>query len=277
MQPLEIGVCAWSIDRQDTVGVFATIREQLGLGVTQLGFFGRQAVEAAEPQRVRAAAAAARVEIVATFVGFDGQDYSSIAAIARTGGFVPDEFWDERFELTRRAAELTRELGVGQLGLHIGAIPTERPSPEYNSLARRTQQMADLLDDRGLTALVETGPDSVETLTAFLDSLERENLQVGFDPGNLVTYGSGDAVQAAAQLRGRIGLVHVKDATASSKPGVEWGQEAFPGTGDADIPRVISKLRAGGYRGPLLIERRTSGGVGDIPECRDYIRSLIGG
>jgi sugar phosphate isomerase/epimerase len=278
MQALEIGVCAWSAaaDRHDVVAVFKTIRGRLGLGVTQIGFFGCAAVEAAEPQRVVDAAAAARVEISAAFVGFDGLDYSSIRAISRTGGFVPDDSWDERFDLTRRAAGLTRALRLNKLGLHLGTIPTERPSPEFNTLARRAQQVLDMLDDHGLTALVETGPDTVEALSEFLDALERDNVEVGFDPGNLITYGSGDPVLAASQLRDRIGLVHVKDASASAKPGVEWGQEVFPGTGDADIPRVISKLRAGGYRGPLLIERKTSGGVGDIAECVDYVRSLIG-
>lgn len=276
MDPLQIGVCTWSIDRHDPVGALATIRDRLGLGVAQVGFFGRAAIDSADAERIRAAAGEARIELAATFVGYDDQDYSSIEAITRTGGFMPDEHWTARLELTLRAAKLTQALELNKLGIHVGTLPPDRNSPAFSRLVERTQRAADGANEHGVTLLIETGPDPADLLTAFLDALARPNVQINFDPANIVAYGSGDPVQAVAHLRGRIALVHVKDALASKRPGADWGGEAFPGSGEADIPRVVSKLRATGYRGPLLIERRTGGGIGDIPECVEYLRSLIG-
>ena len=275
MQPLEIGVCTWSIDRHDPVASLAQARNKLALGVAQIGFFGGAAVEAADPARIRAAAVETQVALAAAFVGYDDQDYSSIEALTRTGGLIPDDHWSARLDLTLRAGVVTRGLGLDKLGIHVGTIPTDRNGPAFGRLVERTQRVADGLREQGLTLLIETGPDPADLLVTFLEALARPNVMVNFDPANIVAYGSGDPVEAVSQLRGRVALVHVKDAVASKRPGVDWGSEVFPGTGEADIPRVISKLRAGGYRGPLLIERRTGGGVGDIAECVEYVQSLI--
>jgi sugar phosphate isomerase/epimerase len=57
----------------------------------------------------------------------------------------------------------------------------------------------------------------------------------------------------------------------------EWGQEVVLGSGDADIPRVVSKLRSTGYRGALAIEREAgSQRIADILEAKRLLESLLG-
>jgi sugar phosphate isomerase/epimerase len=54
------------------------------------------------------------------------------------------------------------------------------------------------------------------------------------------------------------------------------GRPASLGAGDMQIARVISKLRATGYRGPLLIECDTSKtGLDAIRNAADYLRTLV--
>ena len=89
-------------------------------------------------------------------------------------------------------------------------------------------------------------------------------------------YGVDEPAQAMAALKGRIGGVHLKDAVRSAKPGIEFGQVVPLGAGHAQIARVVSKLRAYEYGGPLLIE--TSGRTADWDDLRiaiEYLRSMI--
>ena len=39
MQPLQIGVCSWSLKIPDLGETLATIKDQLGLNLVQIGFF----------------------------------------------------------------------------------------------------------------------------------------------------------------------------------------------------------------------------------------------
>ena len=49
------------------------------------------------------------------------------------------------------------------------------------------------------------------------------------------------------------------------------------GTGEADIPRIVSKLRAQGYTGPLVIEREAGNQrLTDIREAIRLLKSLVG-
>ena len=75
--------------------------------------------------------------------------------------------------------------------------------------------------------------------------------------------------------RGRIDIVHVKDAKRSDRPGQVWGATVPIGTGDAEIPRVISKLRIIGYNGPLLLESRRGEDFYALRDAVAYLRTLL--
>ncbi len=274
--PCEIGVCTWSIDREDAVSAIRVAGSELGLRVVQLGFFSRQAIDRADAELIGRAARDHGVRIVGTFAGFDHEDYTSIASIAETGGLTPDDGYHDRLEMIRRVGAFTASLGCPFVAIHVGTIPDDPSSPRWAALVARAAEVADLLASSGLRLLLETGREPVSVLLAFIESVGRENVAVNFDPGNLIVYGVDDPARAVSKLRGRIENVHLKDAFQSAEPGVAYGARAALGTGDAQIARVISKLRVTGYSGPLLIEGGGSrGGIDAIGEAVGYVRSML--
>lgn len=276
MKPLQIGVCTWSLNREDVREAVTAARDQLGLSLVQVGFFGEGIPTESEDAGIADFLASSGVEVSATCAGFEGEDYSSIAAIRETGGYAPDATFEERFAKTCRVRDLTAKLGVGMFTVHVGFIPEDRSEAKYAVMLERVGRVADALGERGITLTMETGQESAETLACFLGDLRRGNVRVNFDPGNMILYGVGEPVEALSALRDRVAHVHVKDALWAKRPGVEWGTEVMPGDGDADIPRVISKLRAGGYGGPLVIEReiQRAGGLGELKEAVSFLASM---
>lgn len=272
----EIGVCGWSIDREDAVSAIRVAGGELGLHVMQLGFFSQQAIDRADAELIGQAAREHGVRIVGTFAGFEHEDYASIASIAETGGLTPDEFYHDRVEMIRRVGALSRALECPFVAIHVGTIPDDLSSPTWGTLVARTAEVADLLASSGLRLLLETGREPVAVLLGFIEAVGRENVAVNFDPGNLIVYGVDDPARAVSKLRARIENVHLKDACQSTEPGVAYGSRAVLGTGDAQIARVVSKLRVTGYAGPLLIEGGGSeGGVDAIREAAGYLRSML--
>lgn len=275
MKPLQPGVCTWSLGAPDLPSAVEIAHRKLGVSLVQLGFFVPQHFDQLEA--VEALLPNAGLQISATCLGHPGEDYTTIASIARTGGYRPDEHWPQRWEATLRARDATARLGVSLLSTHAGRVPDDPNSPEYATLRQRLQQVADALAERQITLALETGAEPAPRLARFLADLQRSNVKINFDPANLILYGVGDPISAIDVFKGHIGNVHVKDAVWSAKPNVEWGQEVPLGHGDTDIPRVVSRLRDIGYTGPLLVERE--GGtqrLQDIQDALDLLDSLLG-
>ena len=271
-----IGVCSWSLDRNDCLRSIQIAEHDLNVHVMQIDFFTRSAIDHADANKIKQSADAARIHIPGVFVGFDGEEYSSIKRIAETGGLYPDESYLDRLAAIEKAAQITASLGASTLSIHIGTISANVASSEFDKLVSRCAEAADRLVERNLHLLLETGREPIETLLYFIEAVGRSNVGVSFDPGNLIIYGTDDPVRAVRKLSRRIELVHLKDARVSSRPGVEYGQSAPLGTGDVQIPRVISRLRAVGYGGPLLIEgNHRAGGINSVRDGVQYIRSML--
>lgn len=250
----DIGVCSWSVDRNDPVRAIEIAGQELELRTIQIGFFTEATLRAAAVAALQKAASQADVTIHSTFAAFEREDYTSIATIAATGGYMSDAEYPHRLEMTRLVADLTAGLGCKSLAVHIGTIPAERHGAEYDKLLGRTHEVAVLLHTRGLELWIEAGRESAEQLIAFIRQLALPNVRINFDPGNFVVYGTGDPPQIVAPLRPYLGGVHMKDGLRSASPGVDFGKPAVLGAGDAQIPRVVSKLRALGYTGPVFLE-----------------------
>src|SRR5688500_396017 len=109
-----IGVCSWSLQPRDMSDLIHRMR-QLGLEHVQLALAplldADQATRDEEIRRLRDSG----LKLTAGMIGFPGEDYSTIASIRGTGGFVPDELWPARKELTLRAADLAQALGLHQM------------------------------------------------------------------------------------------------------------------------------------------------------------------
>ncbi|MEK6798144.1 MAG: sugar phosphate isomerase/epimerase family protein [Planctomycetota bacterium] len=276
MTEQSLGACGWCLDRYDLRRSVEIAAQELDLNRVQLGFFSAAAVLEADVDAILATAKAHTVQLVGVFLAFEGEDYASVEAIARTGGLAPDAVFAGRLELLRECARRTRDLGCPNLALQAGTVPSDVRSPTFAKLLSRVGEAADLARQMELELLLETGRESADILLRFIEALARPNVRVNLDPANFVAYGTDDPVRAAVALRERTAVVHLKDAKSPPRPGMLLGKPASLGSGDAQIARVLSKLRAGGYEGPLLIECDVQRfGLEVVRSAVDYVRSML--
>ncbi len=273
-----IGVCGWSIDRGDCLAGIEYAAQTLGVSLVQIGFFSDQALHDADPTQILAAAERYGVRLVSPFLAFEGEDYSSIAAVAASGGLMGDATCAHRMKLLAESAGLAAGLRQPAVVIHAGTVPPDPASPAYAKFRDRVREAADTVGQRGLRLLLETGRESADALLTLIDATGAVNIGVNYDAGNFVVYGSDDPARAVARLKGRIDNVHLKDGLASAEPGRAFGSPAQLGGGDAQIARVVNKLRTTGYTGPMLIELDTRRfGLESLASAVAYLETMIGG
>jgi L-ribulose-5-phosphate 3-epimerase len=268
----DVAVCSWSLQPKDSADLVAKVR-QLGLEHVQLSLTPllelEEAARAPEIERLRASG----LNFTATMVRFPGEDYSSLPSIRRSGGFVPEELFAERNELALRAGRLSAELGVRDMSLHVGFIPSSS-DPSYAVIVDRVRAVASALASDGVGILIETGQETASELLQFLNDLNCRNVGVNFDPANMIIYGAGEPIEAISILGRHIKHVHVKDAVSSSQPRMQWGRETLLGTGEVGVDPLLDALNDVDYDGPLAIERESgSNRLTDIAETIEVLRS----
>lgn len=265
-----IGVCSWSL-RTVTLRELVAVVKAIGLSDVQLALSGLVGLDAAARKAELAVLRDAGVGILSGMIGFAGEDYSSIDTIHRTGGYVPAATFAERREVSRRAAEAAAEAGIKLVTTHVGFIPAPTEAG-YGEAMARIRQVADDFHAVGVTLGLETGQEPADRLLMFLRSLGASNVVVNFDPANMILYGAGDPITAVQLLGKHIGQVHLKDATASARPGLDWGEEVPFGSGQVDAPRFLKALKGIGYTGPLVFEREA--GPDRVADLRAGIEAL---
>ncbi len=270
MKPLQIGICSWSLKAPTFSEALVMCKKEFGLSLIQLGFFNDQ--QLADQQATIDTVRASGIEVSATCVGVAGENYKTIEIIAQTGGYFPNDPWKERFERTVKVRDITAGLGVKMMTTHIGFVPHDVNSAEYHTMRQRLQTVADCLAEKNITLTMETGQEPAEILLQFIADVDRPNIKVNFDPGNVILYGIGDPVEAAKKLAPHIAHMHCKDALPSDQPGVTWGEEMPLGQGSARLGEVIETLKACGYKGALIIEREA--GMDRIGDIRTGIQFL---
>jgi sugar phosphate isomerase/epimerase len=224
------------------------------LSHVQLGLAGLSAMDTQNQREELNHLQNNNIHITGGMVGFPGEDYSTIASIRKTGGFVPDNDWPARKVITQQAAQLAKELNLPHISAHVGFVPP-RGQGGYQPVVDRIREIADLFAKHNLALLMETGQEQAEELLEFLHDLKRDNVHINFDPANMILYGAGDPIKAIKTLGQHIKHVHVKDATPSINPGQDWGAEVPFGTGNVNPERFLQALHEIGYKGPLCIER----------------------
>src|SRR3954465_4207575 len=269
-----IGVCSWSLQPKSTADLIASMR-RLNLSHVQLSIGPMIGLDNVSRKAVIDELTAANISITAGMLSFAGEDYSTITRIRQTGGFMPDDLWPERREMTAIASGICREYGIKLLSAHAGFIPPSS-GEKYGTMVERLNDLAALLEKDGTSLLMETGQEHASELLQFLNDIRSRNLCVNFDPANMLLYGAGDPIEAIGILGRHINHVHVKDAKESDQPGVNWGTEVPLGTGEVNIPEFVTALREVGYRGPLVIERESgTNRVADVQAAIESLRKVL--
>src|SRR5688572_9830421 len=249
----DVAVCSWSLKPRDTAHLVSMVKS-LGLEHVQLALLDLVMMDDKRKHHELGQLRAAGLKLTAGMMSFPGEDYGTIALIRKTGGFVPDEHWPLRKQLMVQGAALARELGIDKIGVHVGFVPPSS-DPHYDTILKRVCEVAEPLNDRGIQLLMETGQEPASELLQFLNDLKCRNVQINFDPANMILYGAGDPIEAIHTLGRHIQHVHVKDATLSTRPGEEWGEEVPFGSGQVPVRKFLEALHRVGYTGALAIER----------------------
>jgi len=270
----DIGVCSWSLQPQGMEDLVSKVKS-LGLEHIQLGLLELVMLDDKRKHLELGHLRHSNLKISATMISFPGEDYSSIAIIRDTGGYVPDKDWPLRKQLTIQAAKLTKELGVKWLTTHIGFVPPSSHQ-KYELMINRVREIAAALAEHGLELLMETGQEEANELLQFLNDLAVRNVHINFDPANMILYGAGDPIEAVQTLGRHIRHVHIKDGTLSKQPGVIWGEEVPFGQGQVGPRRFFTVLKSVGYTGPLVIEREAGNNrLADVRTAIETIRANL--
>jgi len=268
-----VAVCSWSLEPKSADELLQLLA-QTGIKRTQIALDPIRTNEKWKDaaQKCRAAG----VSLVSGMFGTKGEDYTTLESIRRTGGVVPDATWDENWRNIQQDAELAQQLGLKLVTFHAGFLPPQTEAEAFGKVQQRLRQIADHFAARGIALGMETGQEKVDTLAAFLRALERKNVGVNFDPANIILYGSGDPVAAVKVLLPWVRQCHVKDAVRTRTPGT-WGEEVPVGKGQVDWKTILKALEAGGFGGPLCIEREAGNArVADIRQAREQLERLVG-
>ncbi|MBU6414550.1 MAG: sugar phosphate isomerase/epimerase [Planctomycetes bacterium] len=267
-----LAVCSWSLHPTSAADLVAKVKQcgvsavQLAVDPIRLGHW-----EMGETQRTLRDAG---IAMVSAMMGTEGEDYSTLESIARTGGIRPDATWGANLANAKRNAEICAALGLKLITLHAGFLPHERNDPERGKLISRLRMLADVFAAKGVRIAFETGQESAATLLEVLKDLNHANIGVNFDPANMILYNMGEPLEAVKMLAPYVRQIHIKDATYTAVPGT-WGAEVPVGTGRVPWAEFIAFVKQNLPAVDLCIEREAGDQrVSDIRTAADLISRL---
>src|SRR5438067_8628847 len=127
LSPMEIrghtiAVCSWSVHPRDMDDLVKIVRE-LAVSHIQLNLGPLVMLDDKRKHHEITILRNSGIQITAGMIGFPGEDYSTISMIRATGGYVPDEQWPLRKQLTQQAVNFSVEQGIKRISTHMGFIP----------------------------------------------------------------------------------------------------------------------------------------------------------
>jgi sugar phosphate isomerase/epimerase len=255
MQTWPIGVFT-SIDAG--FGVKLDVAKALGVPTIQLHAPRQTPRTFAEAEKYKQRLHELEITLTAVFGGFEGESYADIPTVERTVGLVPRETRAVRLAEMKQIADFAMQLDCSVVGLHLGFVPHDTSSTDYDEMLAVTRDLCDYCGQNGQALHLETGQEPADVLLEFIEATERKNLFINFDPANMILYGIGNPIEALEKVGRYVRSVHCKDAKWAARPGKEWGAEVPLGEGDVDVEKFLATLQRIGYTGPLTIEREIS-------------------
>lgn len=175
----------------------------------------------------------------------------AISAIGSPVGKSPiDQAFEPQLQKLEHLLEQAQILNTRYVRVFSFFIPqSQAPENFRTQVLERMTAMVRLAEQHGvmLLILMQQGVYG-DTAARCLDLFEAcPGLRCTFDPGNFVLCGE-DVMQAYQLLRGHLEYMHVKDARRPDG----WVQTA--GSGDGDLPALLSRLHADGFSGFFSID-----------------------
>lgn len=273
-----IGVCSWSL-KPSTAQNLVDELARVDLKTVQLNLMPLIRQQEGWGDDTFDVMTQAGVRIASGMFGPLGENHAALVAIQKTDGVIQDQRWDEHWADTRKVAKLASSKKLTQVSMHTGFIPEEADDPNFDKLAGRLKQIADLFYDSGIDLVLETGQEAALNLRQFLEALASRgttNIKVSFNPANMVLCAQRSAPAIALmKIIAYVTQVHVKDALVGAVPGTP-GEEVAVGQGKLDWPAILQVLRNADFQGELIIERETGDTrIADIKAAASLMKKLI--
>jgi len=275
-QQLPIGVIA----RFDDHGAGLPLDKAVTTGISVLQLKVPIAANRTEEnaQKILALLEKHNIKLTSVVSGFAGESYRTIPIVRETVGLAPAKTRKERFEEFKSVSDFAKRLGAPSVQFHLGFVPEDTASQEYKDVVQITRDACDYVFENGQWLNLETGQETAPALLQFIKDVNRLNLYVNFDAGNMILYGCGEPNEALRVIGAFVRSTHCKDARWSKEPGKEWGEEVLFGTGNVNAPLFLETLKSIGYSGPLIIERENrehpDQQYNDVLKTIEYLKKL---
>lgn len=249
---------------------------QLGIHTAQLKCWNSAYLTDEYADRATAAAREYGVKITAFWCGWDGMSYWNFYEGPLTLGLVPKEYRAERMKMFLQGAAVAERMGVTDVVTHVGFLPENPATTEYQEIVVALRYIGKQLLARGQYFLFETGQETPITLKRTIEEVGTGNMGINLDPANLLLYGKGNPVDALDVFGEYVRGIHAKDGEYPTD-GRHLGREKPLGEGRVNFPLFIAKLKELGYDGALTIEREISGEkqIEDILKAKALLETLI--
>ena len=248
---------------------------QFHLNAGQLGFGGDLSLEHIGERWKKTLETRPEFAIPTAVCSYQGEDYGDIELVQQTVGLVPPATRRERLMRTKQVADIAADLGISSVACHIGFVPADHASADYQKIRDVVRDICDHLARAKQTFALETGQEAADELLHFLEDVERPNVRVNFDPANMVLYGTGDPIEALRLLGSYVVSVHCKDGVWPSpeRPGT-LGEEHRLGDGAVDFKQFLATLKDISYTGILSIEREELNQIHRIADIHHAVSFL---
>lgn len=271
---MDIGVLI-VFDSNEIENKFAQVHE-MGLKSCQLSCWDMSLFTEENAKKINEYCAKYDVKISTLWCGWSGPAIWDAEDGMVTLGLVPSTYRFKRMEDLKSGSDFAKLLNVKNVATHVGFIPYNALSTEYNELVAALRYLVKYFKQNGQNFLFETGQETPVVLRRTIEDIGEDNVGINLDPANLLEYGNGNPVDALDLLGKYVLDVHAKDGCYPTE-GHSLGIETPLGQGAVDYPRFIAKLKKIGYNGPLTIEREITGEeqIKDIKAAIKLLEDLI--
>lgn len=270
------------------IGVMVVVRENTdflkefeklqGYGFTccQLSMWNPERFTDAVAAEIQHACEVTGVEVSTLWCGWTGPTEWNFTGGPMTLGLVPPTYRMKRAEQLIKGGEFAEKLGVRRVATHVGFLPENRNDPEYFGILAVLRWIIGSYAKRGISFLFETGQETPTTLLRVIEELGMDNVGINMDTANLILYGKANSADAITVFGKYVMDTHIKDGFYPTD-GNHLGAEVKVGEGMANLPEVVRRLHAVGYKGNYIIEREIEGDqqIKDILDTKRYLEHIL--
>jgi sugar phosphate isomerase/epimerase len=197
-----------------------------------------------------------------------------------TLGLIPRTYRGQRLVKLKKYSDQIKKLNAPAIRIHAGFIPEDPNAELYWESIEALRDIVSHCKKNGQDFLYETGTESPTTLLRAMKDIglegELSNQGANLDTANLILYDKANPLDALDVIGPYVKNTHAKDGLYPTGTR-ELGKEVAIPHGKVDFPKIIARLKALNYQGPITIEREISGPeqMEDVKRERDYLKKLI--